>query len=306
MGKKIMAVINPVSSGGKTAKRWPKINKYFKDEFANFTEKFTTKPGDAVKIAKEAVEKDYDYLLAVGGDGTVNEIVNGMLLAKTKNLKAKLIIYAQGTGSDLSRTLNLPKEISKFIELIKRGKSRKIKVIEAEFSNSEQEKENRYFFNVADCGMGAEVAKKLNEDNKMISGSLNYLIKIFSVLFNYQNKEMKIEADNKLIYQGKTNTAVIAHGNYFGGGIKVAPEADLYGSSLNLVLLKDFSKLGIILNMIKGYQGNHLSHTLVESHQAKEIKIITTEEVKLELDGESVGFCDASFEISDKEISVII
>jgi YegS/Rv2252/BmrU family lipid kinase len=306
MNKNIMAVINPASSGGKTAKVWPKINKYFKDEFVNFTEKLTTKPGDAVKIAKEAVEKNYDYLLAVGGDGTVNELVNGMLLAETENLNTELIIYAQGTGSDLSRTLDISKDINEFIELIKREQSQKIKVIEAEFLNSEKKIENRYFFNAADCGMGAEVAKKLNENNKIISGSLNYLIKIFSVLFNYQNKEMKIEADNKLIYQGKINTAVIAHGRYFGGGIKIAPEADLYGSSLNLILLKDFSKLGIVLNLIKGYKGKHLSHPLVESYQAEEIKITTAEEVKLELDGESVGSCDASFKISDKEISVLV
>lgn len=306
MNKNIMAVINPASSGGKTAKVWPKINKYFKDEFVNFTEKLTTKPGDAVKIAKEAVEKNYDYLLAVGGDGTVNELVNGMLLAETENLNTELIIYAQGTGSDLSRTLKLSKDIDQFIEMIKKGKSKKIKVIEAEFLNDKREKESRYFFNVADCGMGAEVAKKLNENNKIISGSLNYLVKIFSVLSNYQNKNMKIEADNELVYQGKINTAVIAHGSYFGGGIKVAPEADLYSSSLNLVLLKDFSKLGIIFNLIKGYQGNHLSHPLVESHQAKEIKITTAEEVRLELDGESVGFCDACFKISEKEISVLI
>jgi YegS/Rv2252/BmrU family lipid kinase len=301
-----MAVINPASSGGKTAKIWPKINKYFKNEFINFTEEFTTKPGDAVEIAKEAVEKKYDYLLAVGGDGTVNEIINGMLLVEANNIRTKLIIYAQGTGSDLSRTLKLSKDIDQFIEMIKKGKSKKIKVIEAEFLNDKREKESRYFFNVADCGMGAEVAKKLNENNKIISGSLNYLVKIFSVLSNYQNKNMKIEADNELVYQGKINTAVIAHGSYFGGGIKVAPEADLYSSSLNLVLLKDFSKLGIIFNLIKGYQGNHLSHPLVESHQAKEIKITTAEEVRLELDGESVGFCDACFKISEKEISVLI
>jgi YegS/Rv2252/BmrU family lipid kinase len=306
MNKKIMAVINPVSAGGKTAAVWPNMSKHFKKEINNLTEKYTKEPGDAVRIAREAVELNYDYLLAVGGDGTVNEIINGMLMVKAQNINTKLIIYAQGTGSDLNRSLRLPNKIDKFISLIKRERIKKIRVVEAQFLNLEKQKEKRYFFNVADCGMGAEVAKKLNKNKKITSGSLNYILRIFQVLFNYQNKEVKIEADNKLIYQGKINTAVIAHGNYFGGGIKVAPEADLYSDKLNLILLKNFSRLGIVLNLIKGYKGKHLSHPLVDSYQAKKITIMTKESVELELDGESVGSCGASFKISDREISVLV
>lgn len=306
MNKKILAVINPVSSGGKTAKIWPNMSNYFKKEINNFSEIYTKKPGDAVRIAKEAVEADYDYLLAVGGDGTVNEIINGMLLIEPQKLNTKLIIYAQGTGSDLSRTLKLPKKIDKFINLIKKEKSKKIKVIEANFLNSNKENEKRYFFNIADCGMGAEVAKKLNENKKITSGTLNYTLRIFQVLFSYQNKKVEIWADNKEIYQGYLNSAIIANGNYFGGGIKIAPDADLYSDKLNLILLKNFSKIGIILNLIKGYKGNHLSHPLVESFQAKKIEIKTKDLVELELDGESVGSCNASFKVSNRKISVLI
>jgi YegS/Rv2252/BmrU family lipid kinase len=306
MNKKIIAIINPVSAGGKTAKVWPEMSQHFKKEINNFTEKYTKGPGDAIRIAKEAVESNCDYLLAVGGDGTVNEIINGMLLVKNKSVNTKLVIYAQGTGSDLSRTLKLPKRIDELINIIKTGKSKKIKVVEANFVNSKLEKEKRYFFNIADCGMGAEVAKKLNKNKKITSGNLNYILRIFQVLFNYQNKKVKIEADNKLIYQGKINTAVIAHGNYFGGGIKVAPAADLFGDKLNLILLKDFSRLGIVLNLIKGYKGKHLSHPLVDSYQVEEIKITTKELVELEIDGESVGRCNAKFKISEREIDVLI
>jgi YegS/Rv2252/BmrU family lipid kinase len=252
------------------------------------------------------VEENYDYIMSVGGDGTVNEIINGMLLADRKELKTKLIIYPLGTGSDLSRTLNLPTNIEDFIDLVKQEKSRSIKVVEADFFNYQQQKKKRYFINIADCGMGAEVAKKLNESRKTIDGSLSYLVKIFQTLFNYQNKEIKVEADDKLFYQGKIRSVIIAHGNYFGGGIKIAPEADLFSDKLNLVLLKDLSKLGIILNLIKAYKGKHLSHSLVESSQVEKVKITSQERVELELDGESLGICDASFKISKKEIQILI
>ena len=305
MDKKIKAVINPAAAGGKTAKIWSKKSKYFKTEFRNFNEIYTQAPGDAVKIAKKAAGK-YEYIMAVGGDGTINEIVNGILSADKKTAKTKLIIYPLGTGSDFSRTLKLPKSVEGFIKMIKRGKVRKIKAVEVKFLNHKEQRQQRYFINIADCGMGAAVAKKLNQSNKTIDGSLSYLIKIFQTLFQYQNKEIIVEADNKLLYQGKINTAVIAHGNYFGGGIKIAPEADLDSDKLNLVLLKDFSKLGIIFNLIKGYKGNHLSHSLVESYNAEKIIITSKEKVELEADGESIGICKAEFEISKKEISILV
>lgn len=316
MNKKIMAVINPASAGGKTADFWKNKKKYFRKEFKNFEEYYTQKTGDAVKFAKKAVEQNYDYILAVGGDGTVNEIINGMLAAEndfsktTKDNipKTKLIIYAHGTGSDLSRSLNLDKNINDFINLIKREKTKDIKVIESEFFDHNYKKQKRYFINIADCGMGAEVAKKLNESSKIIDGSLSYFLKIFQVLSRYKNKEVKIEADKRVVYQGKINSAVIANGNYFGGGIKIAPEADLDSKKINLVLLKDFSKLGVVINLVKGYKGRHLNHSLVESYMVEKIRIYSESEseIELELDGESVGIVDAEFKISSRKISVLV
>lgn len=305
MNKKILAIINPASAGGKTAKKWPQKSSYFQKEFKNLNEIYTKKSGDALKYAKKAVENDCPYIMAVGGDGTVNEIANGMLRAAKKKLKSKLIVYAQGTGSDLSRSLKLPVEIEDFADLIKVGKSRKISVIRAEFCNYQGEKESRYFLNIADCGMGAVVAKKINQSKKTVDGSLSYLFKIFQTLFTYQNQELIIKADQKLIYQGKLNSAVIANGNYFGGGIKIAPAASLFNKKLNLVLLKDLSKLSLVLNLVKAYKGKHLKHPLVEQYFAKEVMISSQKTLDLELDGESVGTTDLKFEVSKKQISVL-
>jgi diacylglycerol kinase family enzyme len=144
MDKKILAVVNPTAGAGKTLKIWPKKSKLFKQEFSNFREKYTNQPGDAVEIAKKAVEENYDYIIAVGGDGTVNEIINGMLKVSTNFVKTKLLIYPLGTGSDLSRVLNLPDQDKGFLELIYRGKSRNISAVEAKFINHEK-KEKRYF-----------------------------------------------------------------------------------------------------------------------------------------------------------------
>lgn len=154
--------------------------------------------------------------------------------------------------------------------------------------------------------MGAEVAKTNNQSKKRLNGSLTYLFSIFKTLFSYQNQEVKIKADQKVIYKGRLNSAIIANGNYFGGGIKIAPEADLFGDKLNLVLLKNLSKTAIILNLIKAYQGKHLKHPLVESHLVEEIIITSNENLELELDGESVGTTNVKFKIIDQKIPIII
>jgi YegS/Rv2252/BmrU family lipid kinase len=307
MNKKIMAIVNPASAGGKTAEIWPTQSSIFKHAFKNFKEVYSDSAGAAVEIAQKAVSLNYDYIMAVGGDGTVNEIVNGMLAERSdNNSSTKLIISAHGTGSDLSRALSLPDEPGAVVERIKRGQSRDVHLIKAKFFDHQGKKTDRYFINIADCGMGAEVAKKLNQSKKTIDGSLSYLVKIFQTLFSYQNKYLKVETDQKILYQGALNSVIIANGNYFGGGINIAPEADLFDDKINLILLKDFSKPAIIYNLVKAYQGSHLSHPLVESHFVKEIKINSEEVVELEMDGESVGIIDAEFKISSKKIALLI
>lgn len=324
LNKKIMIIINPVSAGSKTAKIWSRKRNLFKRELQNFTEKHTEKPGDAIILAKKAVENNYDYIVAVGGDGTVNEIINGMLLAventaidkinylKKENIiipRTKLVIFVQGTGSDLSRSLGLPNDSESLLRLIKKEKTKDIKVLNAEYNlNGKKDKKSteRYFINIADCGMGAAVAKELNNSKKIFSGSLNYFFKIFKTLFKYQNKKVKITADDNIIYQGEINSAVVANGNYFGGGIEIAPEANLFNGKMNLVLLKNFSKASIIFNLIKAYQGKHLSHKLVESNFFEKIRIETKENIDLELDGESVESNNIVFQTTNKAISILV
>jgi YegS/Rv2252/BmrU family lipid kinase len=306
MDKRVTVIVNPAAAGGSAAEIWLKKSEYLKREFSSIKEQHTKKPADAVEFARKAAAAGYDYIVSVGGDGTINEVVNGMLAADNRNKRTKLIIYPLGTGSDLSRTLELPNNIEKFIDLVRREEVKNVRVVEAVFLNQLQQREKRYFINIADCGMGAEVAKKLNESRKTLDGSLSYLLKIFQTLFNYQNKKVKVEADDNLIYQGRLNTAVIANGSYFGGGIKIAPEADIFSNKINLLLLKDFSKMSIILNLVKGYKGNHLGHPLVESHLVEKVKITASERVELELDGESVGSTNVEFKISDKKIPILV
>lgn len=305
--EKILAIINPASNGGRTAKRWPKFYNSFSSSDIKIKDIYTEYPGHAVELAKEAALKGYKYIMAVGGDGSVNEIINGLIENdKLLNPELKLIVFSQGTGSDLIRTLNISSEVEDIIQIIKKKKIKKIDLIKAEYLNKENKRENRYFVNAGDCGLGAEVAARVNKSNKPTTGSLSYLSAVFSALLKYSNSQVEIQADGKNVYSGELNTLVIANGKYFGGGIKVAPEAELSNGKMNAVLLKDFSRLGIILNLIKGYKGSHINHPKVESITAKKLKIYSEPKMNIEVDGENVAETPAEFSILEDKLSVMI
>ncbi|MEJ6952321.1 diacylglycerol/lipid kinase family protein [Natronospora cellulosivora (SeqCode)] len=307
MSKKIMAVVNPVSSGGKTAKNWPQYIKYFQEEGLSIDSSYTSYPGHGVKLAREAVEKGYHYIMAVGGDGTINEVVNGLFKDnKLINEKIKLLIFAQGTGSDFIRTLGLKKGPEEIVKVMGRENIKSIDIGQVTYKSYDGNKESRYFINMADTGIGAATAKLVNESSKIFGGFLTYLWGIIRTLIVYRNRKVKVKVDGKLKYQEKLNSLIIANGKYFGGGIMIAPEAELDNGSLNILALKNLSKIDIIFNLIRAYKGTHLSHPLLESIKGLELSIDSDYPLDLEIDGESVGTVPASFQLLESSLSVLV
>ena len=304
--KKILAIINPVSAGSKTEKIWPKYKEIFLNADINLDEVFTTHPEHAVQIAQEAAKNSYNYVMAVGGDGTVNEIINGLIIADgLNNIGTKLIIFAQGTGSDLIRSLDISSDINDVIEIIERKKVKYLDVVKAEYLSHSGEEKSRYFINVGDCGLGAEVVYRVNKSKKIIGGSFSYLLAVFTTLIKFKNKSAELIVDGKKAFTGNLSNVIIANGKYFGGGIKVAPQAELDNGKLNIILLKDFKKLAIAYNLFKAYDGKHLDHPLVESLTAKTIKISSEEKIALEIDGETIGTSPVSFSVFKQKIPIL-
>ena len=308
MTQGIMAIVNPVSANGKTGKNWPRYAKYFQDEGIEMEVSFTEYPGHATELARKAVAEGYRKIMSVGGDGTTNEVVNG--LYKDGKLLAediKLIIFSQGTGCDFIRTFGIGKNIEDIVNIIREEKMKKVDICQVSYRNYAGDIESRLFLNVADTGIGAVTAKLVNESSKIYGGFLSYLIGVFRVLFTYNNKAMRITIDGREEYNQYLNSVIIANGKYFGGGVMIAPEAELENGELNIIILKNFSKPGIVFNLAKAYKGTHLSHPLVDSIKGKEISIELLEDgsAELELDGELVGELPASFRIVKDKLPVM-
>ncbi|MFW5981796.1 MAG: diacylglycerol/lipid kinase family protein [Halanaerobiaceae bacterium] len=303
-----MAIVNPVSANGKTAELWPRYEAYFKKQGINLEKRFTSYPGHAIELAMEYAEDGYDRIMAVGGDGTINEVVNGLYSSNNQliNEKSRLIVFSQGTGCDYIRTLGIGNNVEDIVDIIKRDKLSMLDLGQVAFINYRGVQEKRFFVNLSDTGIGAATAKLVNESSKRLGGLLTYLLGIIRTLIVYKNREMKISIDGELKYNQVLNSLIIANGKYFGGGIKIAPEAELDSGTFNIVALKNFSKIDIIANLIRAYKGTHLSHPRVESLEASEILIESAHSLDLEVDGESLGTVPARFKVHKALLPVLI
>ena len=302
--RKIMFIVNPAAGNGKTGKFWPKIENHLLSAGLDFQVLYTKGPGEATLLTKNALREGYDCIAAVGGDGTINEVVNGFynnLIRINKN--AIFTAVPMGTGSDFSRVVSFN---SKSITSIW-SSERVIKtdLIEATFSNWTGSTEKRLFLNIADLGLGCETALRVNQSSKAFGGFLSFLVAAISAIRNMKNYTLELSVDDIPFFTGNSCMVVVANGKYFGGGMMIAPHADIQDGLLDIVLLEEFNRLELIRNLPRVYQGNHLSHPKVNIYRGRKVKLHFPEETALEMDGEVVGISDVSFRLIPGFINIL-
>ncbi|RJX23687.1 MAG: diacylglycerol kinase family lipid kinase [Dethiobacter sp.] len=304
---RMMVVVNPAAANGKTGRRWPYIKNIMQAKGLHFDFRATGGPGKATVITQKALNDEYKTLVCVGGDGTLNEVVNGFFEVEyNKRNRSVLGIISVGTGSDFIRTLGIPREINRAVETLIRGKSRLIDLGLARFVLPNGEKTSRYFCNITDIGLGGETAARVNKTSKILGGRLSFIYGTIVSLFLYKNKEISAVIDGKIKRQGKITTLVLANGQYFGGGMKIAPLAEPDDALLDVLFIHDMSKIKLLANLSRVYKGTHLSISGVEFMRAKKVFITSPEDVLLELDGEQPGKAPVEIEILPQALQVLV
>lgn len=284
------AVVNPHSAHGSTLKRWPRYLRRLQEEGISLDFAYTSEPGDAVRITQRALKKGFKRIISVGGDGTMNEVVNGFFSDKQLiNPLAELAVFSHGTGCDFIRTLQMPKGIEGFIQVLKQGRKRRVDVGEAVFYDHKGQQINRYFLNVADVGLGGETVARVNSQSKLLGGKLSFLIGSVISIFRYSNKIMRCEIDGKQICNGRLNSIMVANGRYIGGGMMIAPQAELDDGLFDIVILGDFSTWTILRHIPKIYRGTHLKIPGVRVERGRSVIITSAEKILLDIDGEQPG-----------------
>jgi YegS/Rv2252/BmrU family lipid kinase len=277
------------------------ISELLKRNDIPFDYAFTEGTGHGIDLAKEAVDAGYELVVAVGGDGTVNEVING-IVDKNGRGRATLGIICTGTGRDCIRSLNIPDDISKACELLATRDCINIDLGRAEYI-SDGIKNQRHYINTAGLGFPASVAAR-TKSLKRMGGTIPFLLAFATVFATYKANDIAFDIDGRM-KQERYLLIAINNGRYFGGGMKITPDADPCDGLLDVVTIKDVNKLRLIYNFPKLYKGTHVTHPKVDIYKAKSVDVQTSEKLLLQLDGEVVGEAPANFRVIPSALRVV-
>lgn len=298
------AIVNPASANGRTGKEWPGILKLLNENGVDLTYALTTCPREATELTRRAL-CDFNQILSVGGDGTLNEVVNGFFENQCLiNPEASLGIFSHGTGGDFLRSLNLSRGINSFLDVLRRERIVPIDCGQVQYMNSLGSIEHRYFLNVADIGLGGETVTRVNSHSKFFGGKLSFLFGSLVSILAYRNKHMKCILDGKVIVNERINSIMVSNGRYIGGGMMIAPDADFSDGYFDVVILGDFTPIELIHHLPKIYRGKHLHVPGVSVYRGKSVTIQSDPPGLLDLDGEQPGCTPVHFSLIPGSIRI--
>jgi len=303
----VAIVANPRAANGRAGRSARKLERILTANGLRATLRLTAGPGDATRLAREAVAAKADVLLAVGGDGTLNEVVNGFLPTRAQGpSETALAIAPVGTGTDFAKTVRQSADPDEILARIRSDRRREIDVGRAEFPTLDGAPNERYFVNIAEFGSGGAVVEKVNRTTKVLGGKMSFLLAILSVMPKYVNTRVSWRLDDGTAGEGVVNNFVVANGRYFGGGLLPAPNAELDDGLFDVVVFGDMDWKTIRRHLKDLRQGTHLAMKEVAFHRAREVTVESRERAFLDLDGELVGVDPTRFEIVPKVIDLLV
>ncbi len=304
--KKWLVVVNPNAGRRKGLIDWEKISGILEHHNLQFTSVFTERPGHATEITIKYLEQEgYKKIVVVGGDGTMNEVVNGIFgQNRFKTTDITLGMITVGTGNDWGKMFGIPSEYDAAVRLLTRNQTFIQDAGMVKYCN-EDEPGNRYFVNIAGMGFDAVVTRKSNRmKEKGRGGILLYLINIFTSLVTYRHVEALINIDG-LNVVNRIFSINVGICKYSGGGMIQAPNAIPDDGLFDLTVIKKLSKPSVLLSLKRLYNGTIDKHPRVDSYTGKSIIVESRDTIRLETDGESLGHTPIEFSIIPKSIKVL-
>jgi diacylglycerol kinase (ATP) len=292
----VAVILNPASGAGKTLKLVPRVTKALQDQGRPFTIHLTTRAGEAPDVARSFARDGAAVVIAIGGDGTISEVANGLL---TSGCEIPLGLVPSGHGSDFVRTAQTPKSIEEAIGRACSGKMRRIDVGRAAFDDGT----SRYFLNVAGLGFDAEVAQRVLK-TRLPGSTLPYLVSLVGALARYRNIQVHVDADGESI----SSVAVfvtVANGQFFGGGLHIAPMAEIEDGLLDFAVIGDFAKFELLKQVPSVYRGRHVDHPKFLHRRAKSIRIETLQPARVQADGELIGSTPVTFTVEPGALCLV-
>lgn len=308
-----LVIINPSSASGSTGQAWPRVASDLRSEFGSFQTAFTKVRGDAASIAADAARKGVKFIIACGGDGTISEVANGIL---SSGKDAELGILPSGTGGDFRRSLEIPSQSRAAARILREGRTRRIDVGRISFVDRNGAEAMRYFVGVASCGMSTKVIERVKAGGpdwlpastpKWLGGRVAFGAAVLGTAMRTEATRLLVQLDDAHERHLLVVNLCVANARYFGGGMKIAPEAKLTDGKFDVVGIGDLGAMKIFTSAPRVYFGSHLSLPEVSHACARKVSVRPAEResiVDLEVDGELPGRLPATFQIIPEALRV--
>ncbi len=306
-----LIIVNPKSASGATRDNWSSIASDLRTHFGPFQVAFTKGPGDGVDLARRSAQDGRKLIIACGGDGTINEIANGIL---TSGTDCELGIFPSGTGGDFRRTLNIPSERREAARALRKGTTRAIDVGRITYQDHDGGTVSRYFLNVSSFGLAASIIERVKGSTSLdwlpvdsVRGRTSFALSTLQEVVGLGTTNVRVKIDDDEERPLTTVNFCVANARYFGGGMMIAPEAKIADGFLDVINIGDIKTAKILLRAYTLYRGTHLALPEVKDKRAKRIEarpFNDGEEVHIEVDGELLGKLPAVYEVVPEALKV--
>jgi YegS/Rv2252/BmrU family lipid kinase len=292
-----VVIVNPRSGGGLSRRRWAALLGPLTDGLGPVDVRFTEAKADGRRIAHEEATAGRGLIVAMGGDGTISEVADGILDAGGKS---ELGIIPRGTGGDFRRSLNLDDDLGQAARRIRDTPARLIDAGRVSFVADDGSQAERHFVNVVSFGFSSDVARQANASSKRMGGRVAFLSATVRSLVSYDNVDVVLSVDDQPERRMSLLLAAVGNGRFFGGGMRICPEALLDDGLFDLVIVGNLGRVGVMTNIHRIYSGHHLTMKEVQGTRLRRLKVAPADreaKIPLEVDGETPGHLPASFEL---------
>ncbi len=306
---KTIVIVNPQAGNGRTEKIWPNIESALEKSIGSFEVLQTTCRGDATDLSRRILAVDTVRIVAVGGDGHLNEVLNGFIENDLPvNPEARLSFVMTGTGCDFQRSLGISGKWQNAAAKLKDAKVSKIDVGKVTYTAADKTQKIRYFDNIASFGLSGAVDHCLEHSRlrNYLGGSPLFLWATIKTVFTHPNQSIRFRIDDGPEEEICSRLGLLANGRYFGGAMHAAPEAELDDGLLDLLMLKEISVAKFLWHLPKIYKGTHLKIPEIFFQKVRKFTAESSEQVILDIDGESPGYLAATFEVLPKILNLQI
>ncbi|UPT74942.1 MAG: diacylglycerol kinase family lipid kinase [Elusimicrobiota bacterium] len=287
---KTLFIVNPAAGHGRAGGRWQAARELAARLYPDMELARTERPGHARQLAREAIAGGAELVVAVGGDGTVGEVVDGYLaVPEAARRLAAVATFPAGSGCDFAAHMGIPRDPGAWAKALDSGRRRRVDAARAVFRGSGGVPRSRHFLNVAALGIPGDVAVSVARRGKVLGGTLTYLLEGALAVLGAKARPIRLTVDGVAEPAAPYHLVAVANTSTFGGGMRLAPDADAEDGLLDLLTIADMPRARLLSLMPKAYSGAHVGLPGVVLRKAARIEIHADEPMPLNLDGDADG-----------------